>query len=43
VTVTPHIAAETKAVTAARVIVENICRAEAGQPLVHLVDRDRGY
>ena len=43
VTVTPHIAAETKAVTATRVIAENIRRSEAGEPLLHLVDRTRGY
>jgi len=43
VTVTPHIAADTKAVTATRVIAENIRRAEAGEPLLHLVDRRRGY
>ncbi|MBL4918141.1 2-hydroxyacid dehydrogenase [Szabonella alba] len=43
VTVTPHIAAETRPASASRVIVENICRAEAGQPLLHLVDRARGY
>ncbi len=43
VTVTPHIAAETRAITASRVIVENICRSEAGQPLLHLVDRALGY
>jgi glyoxylate/hydroxypyruvate reductase A len=43
VTVTPHIAADTKAVTATRVIAENIRRAEAGEPLLHLVDRMRGY
>jgi glyoxylate/hydroxypyruvate reductase A len=43
VTVTPHIAADTRAVTATRVIAENIRRAEAGEPLLHLVDRRRGY
>ena len=43
VTVTPHIAADTKAVTATRVIAENIRRSEADEPLLHLVDRDRGY
>ena len=43
VTVTPHIAADTKAVTATRVIAENIRRAEAGEPLLHLVDRQKGY
>jgi len=43
VTVTPHIAAETRAVTAAQVIVDNIRRSEAGTPLRHLVDRKLGY
>jgi len=43
VTVTPHIAADTRAVTAARVIAENIRRGEAGEPFLHLVDRQRGY
>lgn len=43
VTVTPHIAADTRPVTAARVIAENIRRAEAGEPLLHQVDRSRGY
>jgi glyoxylate/hydroxypyruvate reductase A len=43
VTVTPHIAADTRAVTAARVIAENIRRGEAGEPFLHRVDRARGY
>jgi glyoxylate/hydroxypyruvate reductase A len=43
VTVTPHIAAETKASSAVHVIAENIRRSEAGDPLLHLVDRDAGY
>lgn len=43
ITVTPHIASETRADSAARVIVENIVRAEAGEPLLHLVDRAAGY
>lgn len=43
VTVTPHIAAETRPATAARVIAENIRRGEAGEPLLHLVDRSRAY
>ncbi|MDD8021494.1 MAG: glyoxylate/hydroxypyruvate reductase A [Paracoccaceae bacterium] len=43
VTVTPHIAAETRPSSAARVIVENIRRDQAGEPLLHLVDRSRGY
>ncbi|SFP08184.1 2-hydroxyacid dehydrogenase [Tranquillimonas alkanivorans] len=43
VTVTPHIASETRPASAARVIAENIRRGEAGKPLLHLVDRDAGY
>lgn len=43
VTVTPHIAADTRPDSAARVIAENIARGQAGQPLMHLVDRSRGY
>lgn len=43
VTVTPHIASETRPESAARVIAENIRRSEAGEPLLFLVDRDRGY
>ena len=43
VTVTPHIAADTRAPSASRVIAENIRRAEAGEPLLHRVDRQRGY
>ncbi|HBS50552.1 MAG TPA: glyoxylate/hydroxypyruvate reductase A, partial [Rhodobacteraceae bacterium] len=43
VTVTPHIASETRPETAAQVIAENIRRGEAGEPFLHLVDRDLGY
>ena len=43
VTVTPHIASATRPASAARVIAENVRRGEAGAPLLHLVDRDRGY
>jgi glyoxylate/hydroxypyruvate reductase len=43
VTVTPHIAADTRAPSASRVIVENIRRGQAGEPFVNLVDRTRGY
>lgn len=43
VTVTPHIAADTRASSASRVIAENIRRGEAGEPFLHLVDRARGY
>ncbi|MEO0750527.1 MAG: glyoxylate/hydroxypyruvate reductase A [Pseudomonadota bacterium] len=43
VTVTPHIAADTRPSTSAKVIAENIRRSEAGEPLLHLVDRGLGY
>lgn len=43
VTVTPHIAAETRPATASEVIAENIRRGEAGEPFLHLVDRSAGY
>ncbi|WP_102108216.1 2-hydroxyacid dehydrogenase [Oceaniglobus roseus] len=43
VTVTPHIASETRSDTAAQTIAANIARSEAGQPLLHLVDRAAGY
>ena len=43
VTVTPHIAAETRAITASETIVENIRRGEAGEPYINLVDRALGY
>ncbi|WP_224826322.1 glyoxylate/hydroxypyruvate reductase A [Cognatishimia sp. MH4019] len=43
VTVTPHIASETRASSAARVIAENIRRGENGLPFLHLVDRSAGY
>lgn len=43
VTVTPHIAAETRPETAAPVAAENLRRAMRGAPLLHLVDRARGY
>ncbi len=43
VTVTPHIASETRPTTAARVIAENIRRGEARENLLYLVDRARGY
>lgn len=43
VTVTPHIASATRPETAAQVIAENIRRGEAGEPFVHLVDREQGY
>lgn len=43
VTVTPHVASETRPDSAARVIADNIRRSEAGQPLLHRVDRTAGY
>ncbi len=43
VTVTPHIASETRPSSASRMIAENIRRGEAGEPFLHLVDRDLGY
>ena len=43
ITVTPHIAADTRAEGAAKVLVENIRRSLQGQPLLNLVDRSRGY
>lgn len=43
VTVTPHIASETRPLSAARVIADNIRRGESGQPFMHLVDRSAGY
>lgn len=43
ITVTPHISAETRPETAAHVAAENLRRAARGAPLLHLVDRTRGY
>jgi len=43
VTVTPHIAADTRAETAVEVLAANIARARDGAELLHLVDRQRGY
>jgi glyoxylate/hydroxypyruvate reductase len=43
VTVTPHIAAETRPATSAQVIAENIRRGETGAPFLHQVDRKLGY
>jgi glyoxylate/hydroxypyruvate reductase len=43
VTVTPHIASETRPTTASQIVADNIRRAEAGQPLLHVVDRALGY
>ncbi|ASM70909.1 MULTISPECIES: 2-hydroxyacid dehydrogenase [Roseobacteraceae] len=43
VTVTPHVAAETRAKYSALTVAENIRRGEAGEPFLHLVDRSAGY
>ncbi|MGJ8546429.1 MAG: 2-hydroxyacid dehydrogenase [Sulfitobacter sp.] len=43
ITVTPHIAADTRASTASQTIAENIRRGEAGEAFLHLVDRSLGY
>lgn len=43
VTVTPHIAAETRPQTAAPVVADNLRRVMAGQEPLYLVDRSRGY
>ncbi|MEL7026569.1 MAG: glyoxylate/hydroxypyruvate reductase A, partial [Pseudomonadota bacterium] len=43
VTVCPHIASETRPETAADVIADNIRRHQAGEHLLHLVDRGAGY
>ena len=43
VTVTPHIASDTRPDTAAKLVAENIRRAESGQPMKFLVDRNAGY
>jgi glyoxylate/hydroxypyruvate reductase len=43
VTVLPHVAALTDRASAAAVVAENLRRLQAGEPLLHLVDRARGY
>jgi len=43
VTVLPHVAAQTDPRSAAQVVAANIRALRAGQPLQHLVDRQRGY
>ena len=43
VTVTPHIASETRPKYSSLTIAENIRRGESGEPFLHLVDRDLGY
>jgi glyoxylate/hydroxypyruvate reductase A len=41
--VTPHVAATPDPVRAARQLLDNLARARRGEPLLHLVDRSRGY
>jgi glyoxylate/hydroxypyruvate reductase A len=41
--ITPHVASVTQSHTAARAVIDNIRRHQAGQPMVGLVDRPRGY
>jgi glyoxylate/hydroxypyruvate reductase A len=43
VTVTPHVASETRPATAAPEVAAQILRAERGEPLLHVVDRSLGY
>jgi len=43
VTVTPHMAALTNPHTAAAFVAENLRRLRAGEPLLGLIDRTRGY
>ncbi len=43
VTVTPHVASATRISTASQILIENIVRSETGLPLLHMVDRKRGY
>ncbi len=43
ITITPHVASDTRPETASEVIAENIRRSEAGEKLLHLVDRKAGY
>jgi glyoxylate/hydroxypyruvate reductase A len=43
ITITPHIAAISDPDAAVRMVVDGIARFERGEPLVNLVDLDRGY
>ena len=43
ITVTPHIAAETRPLTASQMIAQNIQRGETGLPLLNQVNRELGY
>ena len=41
--ITPHVASMTHPTSAAQVVLENLRRFEAGEPMIGLVDRARGY
>ncbi|MEO6292830.1 MAG: glyoxylate/hydroxypyruvate reductase A [Burkholderiaceae bacterium] len=43
IALTPHIASMTHPLSAARVVLDNLCRFERSEPMVGLVDRVRGY
>lgn len=43
VTVTPHIASDTRPSSAAKLVADNFRRVEAGEPMLHTVDRSAGY
>jgi glyoxylate/hydroxypyruvate reductase A len=43
VVVVPHVASITIARAACELVIDNIRRFEAGQPLKHVVDLERGY
>ena len=43
VTVLPHAAADTLPESAAAAVIENLRRSLADQPLLHVVDRSKGY
>jgi glyoxylate/hydroxypyruvate reductase A len=40
---TPHIASMTQPLSAAEAVLDNLRRFEAGEPMVGLVDRAKGY
>jgi glyoxylate/hydroxypyruvate reductase A len=43
IVLTPHVASQTQAESAGRVLAENIRRHRAGEPMIGVVDRRRGY
>ena len=43
IVLTPHVASMTNTETAAQVVLDNIRRCRAGEPLAHVVDWNRGY